>query len=371
MNQNRPIYVTQPLTPELARIQVRLQGILERHQFSNFGPLHQELEAEIARRIGIGHFSLWNNGTNALIGALSQLDLSGQVIVTPFTFPATVQSIALLGLEPVFADVDPDTLTLSPDSVRLRMSDKVTGIVGTHIYGVKCDTDSFWKIREETGVRVVYDGAHSLGQSAPYFSEREGALGDVTMVSFHATKMFHTVEGGGLLTHDPELHRRLLRARNFGFEGEDAPSGIALNGKLSELHAAVGLEVLPLVDQEITARTALAATYAKLLSGVEGLKVQSGLGESKQYFVVRIREEQFGASRDDVWKELRTHGYMARRYFYPLCSDIPVLRDFPFASDVPVAQAAVHECLALPFYGQLDPAHAQNIADIILSKRRA
>lgn len=364
------IFVTQPLAPEASKVGARMQGILSRHQFTNFGPLHNELESELAARIAVGHFSLWNNGTNALMGALSQLDLSGQVIVTPFTFPATVQTIAMLGLEPVFADIDPETLTLSPESARDRTSAKTSAVIGTHIYGTQCDTDALWQLRDETGMRVIYDGAHSLGQEQPYFNTREGVLGDVTMLSFHATKLLHTVEGGGLLTYDSELHRRFVRARNFGFEAEDAPSGLALNGKLSEVHAAIGLEVLPLVEHEIECRSSLAREYSNLLSEMPGLKIQSGLGASKQYFVVRIKETEFGASRDDVWSDLRAHGYMARRYFYPLCSDIPGFTEFPFASDLPVARAAVQECLALPFYGRLDRSHLQSVAEIIAARHR-
>jgi dTDP-4-amino-4,6-dideoxygalactose transaminase len=329
------------------------------------GPLHQEFERLMGERVGSGNFTLWNNGTTALIAALSALELSGEVIVTPFTFPATIQALTLIGLTPRYADIDGESWTIDPKSVEDNLNDRVTGILGTHIYGAFCDYDSLWALSRAKDLRLVFDGAHTTGKNAPLLPNESGSLGDVTMLSFHATKLTHSVEGGGLITGDDEIHEKLLRFRNFGFLGEDSIRGQGLNGKMSELHAAVGLEVLKLVEKEILRRRKIAARYSKNLTDVPGLKIQSGLGDSVQYFVLRIDEARFGHSRDVVWSRLRERGYLARRYFYPLCSDIEGLPGFSKDLNVPRAREAVSECLVLPFFGDLRSAQVDEISEII------
>lgn len=360
-----PLYVSRPVLPPLSAYTESVRDIFDSGILTNMGRFHQELEAGIAARIAVGHVSLWNNGTTALIGALSQLDLAGEVIVTPFTFPATVHAIALLGLTPVFADVDPIDMTLSPSSVSDRITAKTSCIVGTHIYGNSCDTSALHDIATDNSLRVVYDGAHSFGRHQPVFTDVAGALGDVTMLSFHATKLFHTVEGGALITPDRELDRRFRVARNFGIRAEDEVEGVGLNGKISELHAAMGVHVLEMLDLEIDRRAGFAGEYVGRLKDVPGLRIVAGEGPSRQYFVIRIDAELFGSSRDELHASLRTLNIVSRRYFHPLCSDIDLYSTLPSARNLPHAVSASQECLVLPLHGSMGSDAVQRVCDAI------
>lgn len=366
-----PVYVSRPVLPDREAFAEQIAPLWDSHMLTNLGPMHEQLTEAVAERLGGSvHVSLWNNGTTALIAALTQLDLSGEVIVTPFTFPATVQAIALLGLTPVFADIDPVTMTISPEAIEAAVTEATSAIVGTHIYGIPCDTEAIDAIARRHDLRVVYDGAHSFGRIPPVFPQEPHALGDVTMLSFHATKLFHTVEGGALITPHADLDLRLHRARNFGFVGEDLVEGVALNGKMSELHAAMGLMVLPLIDEEIAARGALADEYASRLAGVPGIRIVSGLGDSKQYFVIRVDAEEFGATRDELHLTLRSLNVISRRYFYPLCSDVEPYASLPSAEHLPAARAAADECLALPFHSGVDEAVVETVAAAVAWQSR-
>jgi dTDP-4-amino-4,6-dideoxygalactose transaminase len=361
-----PLYISRPILPPLEEFVPDLEEIWASRMLTNMGDFHGRLESSLNERVGLGHLSLWNNGTTALLAALAALDLSGEVIVTPFTFPATVHAITTLGLTPVFGDIDRETLTLCPDRVAGRITPRTAAIVGTHIYGTFCDTAELAAIAREHSLRVVYDGAHSFGRHTPIFPEGAASIGDVTMLSFHATKLFHSVEGGALITDDPALHDRLKSIRNFGIRSEDVVDGIGLNGKMSEIHAAMGLRVLSRLDDEIDRRTQLAEQYAKRLAGLEGLSVVAGTGPSAQYLVVRVDEPGFGMTRDELHRELRNLNIISRRYFYPLCSDIPPYSSLPSARDLPVAARAASECLALPFHGGMDEDLVDRICDAII-----
>lgn len=361
-----PLWVTQPLLPPLEEYVDQLREVWESGTITNLGAKHAQLEALLADRVGSDNLTLWNNGTAALVGMLSQFDLSGEVIVTPFTFPATVNAISAIGLTPVFADIDDDGLTLSPESVRRAVTGRTTAILGTHIYGTSCDTDGLHAVAQEHGLKLLFDGAHSFGVKRPVFGDSPTALGDATMLSFHATKLFHTVEGGAVVTPHDDVHNRLKAARNFGISGEDLVSGVGLNGKMSELHAAMGLLMLDRLDHEVDLRTTVANRYGERLGGHPGVTVVAGLDESKQYFVIRIDREAFGESRDDVHARLRHYNINSRRYFYPLCADIDVYASLPSARGLPVARRAADEVLALPFYGGLDLALVDMVCDLIL-----
>jgi dTDP-4-amino-4,6-dideoxygalactose transaminase len=361
-----PLYISRPILPPLEEFLPDLEEIWASHTLTNMGAFHGRLESALNERVGLGHLSLWNNGTTALLAALAAFDLSGEVIVTPFTFPATVHAITTLGLTPVFADIDHETMTLCPDRVAAKITPLTTAIVGTHIYGTFCDTAALAALAREHSVRVVYDGAHSFGRHTPIFPDGAASLGDVTMLSFHATKLFHSVEGGALVTADPALHDRLKSIRNFGIRSEDVVDGIGLNGKMSEIHAAMGLRVLSRLDDEIDRRARLGERYAKRLAGVDGLSVVAGTGPSAQYLVVRVNEHGFGISRDELHRRLRALNVISRRYFYPLCSDIPPYSSHPSAGDLPVAARAASECLALPFHSGMDDDLVDRICDAIL-----
>ncbi|MFC7431125.1 MULTISPECIES: DegT/DnrJ/EryC1/StrS family aminotransferase [unclassified Agrococcus] len=359
-----PRYVSQPMLPDLDDYVDDLRSMWESRTLTNLGPFHRRFEAALQERIGMGHVSVWSNGTNALLGALMALDLRGEVVVTPFTFPATVHAIAALGLEPVFADVDPVTMTISPASVADRVTERTSAIVATHIYGTPCDVDALDAIAREHDLRIVYDGAHSFGRARPVFPDGDAVLGDVTMLSFHATKLFHSVEGGALIARDPEVDRRLRRSRNFGIASEDEVEGVGLNGKMSELHAAMGLRVLEMLDGEILQRRRLGEVYERRLSGIEGLRIVAGLGPSAQYLVLRV-DRDGAVDRDAVHAALRERNVVSRRYFHPLCSVIAPYDRLPSARDLPNAERAADECLALPFHGGLTTDDVERICDAI------
>ncbi|MEI4270685.1 DegT/DnrJ/EryC1/StrS family aminotransferase [Klenkia sp. LSe6-5] len=346
--------MSRPVLPALADYVADLEQIWASGILTNMGAFHQRLQAAVQHRVGIGQVTLWNNGTTALVAALAALDLRGEVVVTPFTFPATVQAIAALGLTPVFADVDPDSGTLCPSAVADRITTATSAILGTHVYGTFCDTDGLGRLAREHGLRVVYDGAHSFARRTPVFPAGPTSLGDVTMLSFHATKLFHAVEGGALITDDPELHERLTHYRNFGIRSEDVVSGTGLNGKMSEFHAAMGLRVLDLLDDEIDRRAELARRYAHGLRDVPGVSVIAGHGASVQYLVVRVDALSAGIDRDGLHRGLRELNIVSRRYFHPLCSDIPPFSGHPSAGYLPVARRFSAECLALPLHGGMD-----------------
>ncbi|SDF48740.1 DegT/DnrJ/EryC1/StrS family aminotransferase [Klenkia brasiliensis] len=349
-----PLYVSRPVLPPLADYVADLEEIWASGILTNMGAFHERLQAAVQRRVGVGEVTLWNNGTTALVAALAALDLRGEVVVTPFTFPATVQAIAALGLTPVFADVDPRTGTLSPRAVAERITAATSAIVGTHVYGAFCDTEALGQLAHEHGLKVVYDGAHSFARRTPVFPAGPRSLGDVTMLSFHATKLFHAVEGGALVTDDPGLHERLTHYRNFGIRSEDVVAGTGLNGKMSELHAAMGLRVLDMVDDEIDRRSALARRYVRGLEDVPGVSVIAGDGASVQYLVVRVDARSAGIDRDGLHRELRGLNIISRRYFHPLCSDIEPFSGHPSAEHLPVARRFSAECLALPLHGSMD-----------------
>jgi dTDP-4-amino-4,6-dideoxygalactose transaminase len=360
-----PLYVSRPLLPPLDEFISDLEEIWESHLLTNMGPFHVRLERALGDRVGLGHLSLWNNGTTALLAALAALDLRGEVIVTPFTFPATVHAIAMLGLTPVFADIDAATMTLDPERVVEKLTPFTTAIVATHIYGTFCDTSALGAIAQQYSLRVIYDGAHSFGRHRPVFPLGTESLGDITMLSFHATKLFHSVEGGALVTRDPKVHDRLISLRNFGIRSEDVLDGVGLNGKMSELHAAMGLRVLSRLDAEIDRRAELAELYAKRLARLDGLSVVAGVGPSTQYFVLRIDEVNFGSSRDELHATLRRLNIISRRYFYPLCSDVAPYSAHPSARDLPISARAASECLALPFHSGMDDDAVLRICDAI------
>jgi dTDP-4-amino-4,6-dideoxygalactose transaminase len=359
------MYVTRPVLPPLADYIRHLESIWTTQVLTNGGPMQQELEHAVGGRIGVGHTSLWNNGTTALVGALRALELRGEVVVTPFTFPATVHAVAIAGLTPVFADIDDDTLTLDPASLAENVTAETSAVLATHVYGEMCDTAGIGMVAREHDLRVVYDAAHSFARAVPIFGAGVDDLGDISMLSFHATKLFHSVEGGALVTADPELHRRLCLIRNFGIMSEGEVEGIGLNGKMSELHAAMGLSVLELLDAEIARRKVTAAAYVEALSGVPGLRVVAGHHDSAQYFVVRVDPVEFGCDRDALQLALRSLNVFSRRYFYPLCSDLPAYSHLPSARGLPVAKKAAAEVLALPFHGGLTVDDAMRLSELI------
>jgi len=361
----RPVFVTRPVLPPLGDYVALLETVWQSHALTNMGPMHQMLELAIGDRVGAGETALWNNGTSALMGAIRALELRGKVVVTPFTFPATVHAIALLGLEPVFADIDDESLTIDPVKIEEVIVDGVSGIMGTHVYGRFCATERIAEVASSSGLKVIYDGAHSFSRRPPIFPDDPTAIGDITILSFHATKLFHSVEGGATVTMDPELNRRLKLLRNFGIVSESEVELVGMNGKMSEVHAAMGVAMLGMIEGEIAQREAVASAYAAGLEGIEGVRIVAGNGDSMQYFVIRIDPVAFGSTRDVLLDTLRSMNVVARKYFSPLCSDMDPYSALPSAQNLPVARTAAREVLALPFYGGMSADDAHRIVEII------
>jgi dTDP-4-amino-4,6-dideoxygalactose transaminase len=365
-----PIYVTRPLLPPLPELVRRLEDIWSARWLTNAGAQHVELEAALRAYLNVPELSLFNNGTIALLAALRALDLKGEVVTTPFTFPATPHAVAWLGLTPVFADIDPVRLTLSPEAVERAITPRTMAILGVHVYGVPCDVEGLQAVADRHGLRVIYDAAHAFGTRVG--GRSIGLFGDITMFSFHATKLFHTAEGGALAMRDPVLRRCVDRLKNFGIADQEHVEMPGINGKMNELQAALGLAVLACVPDELERRRAVARAYRSRLAHVPGITFTPALApdeDSLQYCAIRIDEQVFGRSRDSVQEELKKFNVFTRKYFYPLCSDYPCYRDLPSAdaSRLPVAVRAVREVLCLPAYGTLPVESVNVICDIVMS----
>lgn len=364
----QPIHVTRPLLPDFEKVTDRLKTVWESKQLTNFGAQHDELSTKLQRYLESDHMSIFSNGTLALLLGLRALELTGEVITTPFTFPATVQALDWNNLTPVFCDIDPTTFNIDADKIESLITDKTTAILAVHVFGNPCDVEKIQAIADKHHLKVIYDGAHAFG------SKLNGlpisSFGDMTMFSFHATKLFNTIEGGALIYRDPALDKRLGLLRNFGILNTEEVVLSGLNAKLNELQAGVGLEVLKVVEDERLKRHAVKKAYEEHLAAIEGIRILTTLeGESSsyQYFVIRIDETLFGQSRDYVHKELQKYNVFARKYFYPLCSDFEWYNELPSAhpENLPNAQKAVQQVLAMPYYGALPIQSVVEICTII------
>jgi dTDP-4-amino-4,6-dideoxygalactose transaminase len=368
-----PIYVTRPLLPPLPELIAKLQEVWTAQWLTNAGAQHERLEAELRRYLGVPQLSLFNNGTVALITAVRALGLTGSVVTTPFTFPATPHSLVWSRVEPIFCDIHPERLTLDPAAVEAAIRPDTTAILGVHVYGIPCHVLELQAIADRHGVKVLYDGAHVFGTTVD--GRGIGTFGDVTMFSFHATKLFHTAEGGALAVQSAELKTAIDHLRNFGILNQEEVDVPGINGKMNELQAALGLVVLDHVAGELERRCAISERYRARLAGVDGITMMpelAGTTSSRQYFVIRVNAAAFGRSRDDVHAALKSANVMTRKYFYPLCSDYPCYRSLPSSapSGLPVAHQAVQEVLCLPLYGTLPLDVVDRVCDMLLALKR-
>ena len=364
----QPIYVTRPLLPPLEEYTALLQDVWASGWLSNGGAQHQALEAEVGQWLGAPHLSLFNNGTIALLVACQALELAGEVITTPFTFPATPHVLSRNNITPVFADIDPDTLCIAPASIEAGVTARTSGILGVHVYGVPCDVRAIASIAQSHRLSVVYDGAHAFGTQID--GQAISAFGDATMFSFHATKLFHTAEGGALAVQDPELKQRIDLLKNFGIKNENEVVLSGINGKMSELQAALGRVVLRSVAEERQRRMLIRRVYEQRLADVCSLRLQTmpaGVTDSLQYLVLRVGA-QSGCSRDALHERLKTYNIITRKYFNPLCSEYSCYRHLPSAqpANLPNAHRVASEALVLPLYGALEIDDVHRICDAIL-----
>jgi len=365
--------VTRPAMPGLEGYVQMLAGIWERRQLTNQGPLHEDFERRLGSFLGVRHLSLFCNGTIALLVALEALRInSGEVITTPFTFPATTHALYWNRVRPVFCDIDPITLNLDPAKIERLISPETRAILAVHVYGRPCGVEAIERIANVHGLHVIYDAAHAFG--VRYKGDSLLNYGDISILSFHATKLFTTVEGGALVCGSEVRRQRVNSLKNFGIADEETVIGPGINGKMNELQAAFGLMQLELVEQEISDRRNLALLYTKLLAGIPGITVLADVPETEPtfaYFPVLIDASRFGMTRDELYVLLRECNVHARKYFYPLISRASCYAALPSASaaDLPVAERISREVLCLPIYGSLEPQIVRLITGIIAEAR--
>lgn len=368
-----PITVTRPMLPDLDLVQDHLKDIWQAKWLTNQGPKHQQLEKMLREYLKVTALSLFNNGTVALLVASEALGLTGEVITTPFTFPATVHCLTWNGLTPVFCDIDPITMTIDPKKIEALITPRTTAILGVHVYGTPCAVKEIEAIAKRHNLKVIYDAAHAFGVEIA--GKPIGAFGDMTMFSFHATKLFHTVEGGCLTVNDPALKKQIDLLKNFGIENEETVSLVGINGKLNEVQAAIGLINMDLMGEERANRQAVENIYRKRLKGIDGLTLverDSATTPSLQYFVIRINEKRFGMSRNALHAKLKEYNVLTRKYFHPLCSNYACYNHLPSAqpSNLVESNLAAEEVLALPFYGALALEDVEKICDLIREQIR-
>lgn len=364
----KPLYFTRPLLPDLNEYNRRLSQIWKSQWLSNFGKQHQELEKKLKIYLGHEQLVVMNNGTQALVLACKALELTGEVITTPFTFPATVHALSWNNLTPVFCDIDPETLTLDPAKIRAAITDKTSAIMGVHVYGIPCHVKEIARIAKEYKLKVIYDAAHAFGTQID--GTPIAAFGDITMFSFHPTKLFHTGEGGGLACRSRAIFKQATLLRNFGIVDEETVSSIGINAKLGEMQAALGIETLKLVTTERKKRKILFDHYQKRLAQIPGISLiltPQNVVPSYQYCVIRVDKKKYGKSRDQLHSLFREHNVITRKYFQPLCSNYTHYKELPSAKieNLPIANAAVKEVLVLPFYGTLSLQTVDRVCDMI------
>ena len=367
MSSRAPIYVTRPQLPPLDDFVESLRQIWDSRILTNGGPFHQKLEAALCAYLGVEHISLFNNGTSALLTAMQALGLSGEVITTPYTFVATSHSLLWSRLTPVFVDVDPLTLNLDPARIEAAITPATSAILPVHCYGHPCDTAGIGSIAVKHGLKVLYDAAHAFGVQAAGRSILRA--GDLSVLSFHATKVFNTFEGGAIVSHDARTKEHIDHLKNFGFTDEVTVVAAGINGKMSEINAALGLLQLREIDHALEARRAIDALYRRRLRGIRGIDCLEAGGESRAnyaYFPVLVRAG-YKMSRDALFNQLRASGIVARRYFYPLVSEHPMYCHLPSAAPSNLAHAAqaAQEIICLPIYPELPLAEVERIAALL------
>ncbi len=365
-----PLYVARPILPDLSQLNELLEDVWSTRIVTNEGPLHNRLEEELKAYLGVPVAKLFASGTTALICAIRSLGLTegAEIITTPLTFAATAHAIAFCGYKPVFADVCEQSLTLDPAAVETAISDRTEAVIGVHVYGTLCDVTGLQDVCRRRNLRLIFDAAHAFGSQKDGTSV--GMVGDISVFSLHATKLFHTLEGGLITTGNPQLAESIRLIRNFGIASEEQVDMVGINGKMSELHAAIGLLNLPLVEAEIAARAKLRQTYDSMIAGRPGLRsqlTQPGVKLSEQYYPLIIDPEEFGRTRDDIYEEFKAHGIYARRYFWPVCSDFA-----PYQSEkvhsvqaIPVVDKIKDRVLCLPFHSGVKVNHIENISNIM------
>ncbi|MDM2951187.1 DegT/DnrJ/EryC1/StrS family aminotransferase [Citrobacter sp. CK203] len=364
---DKNIFVTSPLLPPLDEFIPYLEEIWQNKQLTNAGPFHQQLEEALAEYLGVEHLCLFANGTLALLTAFQALRITGEVITTPYSFVATSHSLLWNGLKPVFVDIDPVTCNMDPRKIEEAITPQTTAILPVHCYGIPCDTAHIQQIADIYGLKVIYDAAHAFGV------KREGTTilreGDLSVLSFHATKVFNTIEGGAIICHDKKTKQRIDYLKNFGFAGETTVVAPGINGNMNEVQSAFGLLQLRHIDKALAERAALFDNYKTLLADIPGISLlipPDNIAWNHAYCPIMV-SDAFPVSRDGVYDLLKSHNIMPRRYFYPLISSFPMYRALESARQdkLKIAQLRADEVLCLPLYPGLEKEVQVEIASLL------
>ncbi|MBN3728446.1 DegT/DnrJ/EryC1/StrS family aminotransferase [Burkholderia sp. Ac-20379] len=366
------IYVTQPHLPPLAEFLPYLEQIWDSKVLTNAGPFHQKLEKALCEYLGVKHLALFTNGTLALVTALQALRITGEVITTPYSFVATAHSLLWNGIKPVFVDIDPHTLNLDPKKIEAAITPQTAAIMPVHCYGRPCDVEAIRRIADNYNLKVIYDAAHAFGVQMHDSSVL--VHGDLSILSFHATKVFNTFEGGAIICPDAKTKQHIDHLKNFGFVDEVTVVAPGINAKMSEINAAFGLLQLEHVDAALARRAEIDARYRELLADVPGIRCVPPVDAkvvNHSYFPVLV-DDDFPLSRDALYEHLRDHEIYSRRYFYPLISDFPNYRGLPSAhpDNLPVARDVSRRVLCLPIYPALTDANIERVVSLIAEAGR-
>lgn len=368
MDEMELITVTSPLLPELDDFIPYLQDIWKRKWLTNNGYYHQELENALCKYLKVPYISLFTNGTLPLITALQALHITGEVITTPFSFVATAHSIWWNGIKPVFVDIDPETCNIDPEKIEAAITPRTTAIMPVHVYGRPCNIKRIQEIADKYGLKVIYDAAHAFGVEVNSKSILEA--GDISTLSFHATKVYNTIEGGALICQDAQTKKRIDYLKNFGFADEISVVAPGINSKMDEVRAAYGLLNLKQVDNAIETRRQIAISYRDALRGVPGIRVMEDIPNVRHnysYFPIFIDPEKYRMTRDDLYFRLKEKNILSRRYFYPLITNFPMYRGLNSAdpSNLPQATKIANSVICLPMYHKLKNENVEYIINII------
>jgi dTDP-4-amino-4,6-dideoxygalactose transaminase len=364
----REILVARSSMPSFDEYIDEIRDIWDSHWLTNMGVKHKELQSELKKYLGADNLELLVNGHMSLELTLQAMNLQGEVITTPFTFASTTHAIVRNRLEPVFCDIDPDTYTIDSEKIEKLITDKTCAILPVHVYGNVCNIEKIEKIANKYGLKVVYDAAHTFGET--YKEKSVASYGDAACLSFHATKVYNTIEGGAVCFHDEELGKLLYQLKNFGIRGPEEVNGVGANAKMNEFCAAMGICNLRHVDEEIKKRKAVVERYNTRLSGIDGIKLNASQKDVKSnyaYYPVVFDEKMFGASRNEVFEALAKESIHARKYFYPLTNTFSCFNRKYNVDETPIAQHIAKRVLTLPLYSDLSLSDVDRICDIIVN----
>jgi dTDP-4-amino-4,6-dideoxygalactose transaminase len=368
---NNSIYVTQPYLPPLEEFNEYLKKIWESKILTNNGQFHQELEQRLCEYLGVKYISLFTNGTLALVTALQALKITGEVITTPFSFVATTHALWWNGIKPVFCDIEAGSFNLDPDKIEAAITPQTTAILPVHVYGNPCDIDKIQRITDTYGLKLIYDACHTFG--GRLHGTAISNFGDLSVLSFHATKVFNTFEGGAIVCHDEKTKKRIDYLKNFGFADEVTVVAPGINAKMNEVQAAFGLLQLKYVDKAIQKRKGIALLYREMLKGLKGITLMQEDSEVKynySYFPVLIDSKEYNLTRDEVYSLFKKHNIYTRRYFYPLISSFQTYKGLPSAQpgNLPVAEKIANQILCLPIYPDLTEESVLLISGLLRKK---